>query len=509
MSIILGFCSLGYARQTNNSSEDSLLKVLEISPERLKSRIYLQLSELALNYDTSLSKSYALDALDLSVKNEVTRDKAESMYLLGYIYFHQDSLELSHDYFDYFLNTAEKLGNKEIADYKIAETIGYAHYYRAKNNLKSGSDSLKQIINDLNKALFALEKSEDYNVLASIYIELGKQYIDVDALEKGINNMQMALNLYNKMGEHKKVADIYSKLSYFMGRAKSVDYCQEAVKHYSLAGDSAGMARHMINMAYMSAEVLGAEKSIEYFKTALEINKKCKNVNGIVYACFHIGNFYYQRLQDYNNARYYYSYGIKAGKNNKTTSDYGHILISMGNFYMNTDKPDSAQMYFTIADSVTSFVESSSSRIRYFYTYGKFLMRSGKLNDSERVLKKALQLAKKKDDAYLAKNTYSYLHKLYILMGSFEKALYNYKESIYLKDSFFNARNQKLIAQNQIKYETEKTEHELQLMQKNDEIKTAELKKKQVYIISLCLCYAKLFNVMQVFRQGMVLLKRK
>lgn len=485
LTVLTGFCNANFAQKHPKISEDSLLNLIEISPERLKSRIYLQLSEIVLDRDTALSKKYALEALNLSVNNDVIRDRIESLQMLGHIYYYQDSMELSLNYLNHALKNAESLKKGKINEYNLKETIGYAHYYRAMNNIKTGSDSTKQIINGLNEALFALEKSEDFIVLASIYHELGKQYLDVDALQKGINNMQFALNLYSNMNQHKKVAEIYGKLSYSVGRGKDVEYFQQALKHYALSGDSVQMAWFIINMAYAANEVLGVEKSMEYFKNALKIFERYKNVEGIVYACFHIGNFYCQNLRDYNMGRYYYKHGIEAGKNKAPTNWYGHLLVSIANLYKNCNKTDSAKMYFAFADSVTKLNSHTSSRIRYLYKYGQFLMVTGKLDSSEKTLNEALRLAKRQNQDYLAKNTYSYMHHLYIKMGNYKKALEKYKEKIALNDSFFTANNQKLITQMQIKYETDQKEYELQLMQKNDEIKTAELKRKQVFLVSL------------------------
>ena len=84
-----------------------------------------------------------------------------------------------------------------------------------------------------------------------------------------------------------------------------------------------------------------------------------------------------------------------------------------------------------------------------------------------------------KDQVY---NSYNELAETFYFKGNFKKAYQYHEKYSLLKDSVFSDNMQKQFAEMQTKYETEKKENEILLLNKDKQIKNAELTKKNIEV---------------------------
>jgi two-component system, NarL family, sensor kinase len=85
----------------------------------------------------------------------------------------------------------------------------------------------------------------------------------------------------------------------------------------------------------------------------------------------------------------------------------------------------------------------------------------------------------------LSRHTYDFLGKSYQAMGDFKKAYALQEKSIAFKDSLFNVERLKTIQEIQTKYETEKKEQQISLLNSENELKEASIQRNYFLISGL------------------------
>ncbi len=485
--MIFLFSTPAYSQDKQEKLKDSLLRLIRVSPDRLKPRIYLELSELTYRQNMYQAKLYAKRAMKWSGKKSSKLDMARSYAQLGMLYCIEDSLDISYGFLEKALQIGLKRYKTEKDNVILKELLGKTYYYVALCQCKRNNceEAAKEIINNLLISIKYLEKTKNYFLLAKAYRFIGKEYFKVNLDDKAVEYLQKAIDMYNILRYKRKIAEIYDYMALKVGRTQSVGYSQKAINMYAELGDSLAMADMYVTMAYHTIHVIGYKKALEYHGRALDIYEYHQDYKGVATACFHIGNIYYQQEKNYDKAREYYWYGLNIGFKHGIKNMSSHILISLANLHKQINNMDSARYYFRRADSMTKLYGEPSRRIRYLYQVGQFYAITGDYEKSEKSLLKAFEISRESHESYLEKNTCLYLSDLYKRIGYFEKSLDHYQRYVFLKDSFFNNKTERIVSELQIKFETDKMENQLNIMKKNDLLKNAELKKKQITIYSI------------------------
>jgi signal transduction histidine kinase len=99
----------------------------------------------------------------------------------------------------------------------------------------------------------------------------------------------------------------------------------------------------------------------------------------------------------------------------------------------------------------------------------------------ERGLQQSLQIGY--DD--LTRYTYDYLAKTYKAMGDYKKAFELQEQSIVYKDSMFNKDKTRVIQEMQAKYESDKKEQQIQLLNSENELKEATIERNYFLMAGL------------------------
>jgi len=465
--------------------KDSLLILLDISPDRVKSKIYCALCDLEIKRDTSMAKTYTKLALKYARAFQASFDLAQSHFRMGRILFYQDSLAASLNHIETSLAiSCENEGDSE-AGLTYANLSGKSLYLRASIYHQIYPDSAKIILEDLLKAFEKLENSNDYKILADIHQMLGQQYFALNIFDKGLTHFQKALDYYKMLDDKLNMARIYVQMSYRVDRATGIDYAQRAIELFAEGGDSVQIARNLIHISYSARNILDDTMNLKYLQRAFEIYQKYDDYPGMVYALFHLGTYHSQYLRDSAAALRYLIKGAEISMEHQVVKSAGHIFITLGTFYKNKHQYDSAAYYLHIADSITAYIPGSPERIRYFIRMGDLLNAMEKYAEAEDYLLIALEQAKKIDEWQLINIAYSTLYRIFKNQGDHEKALAFYEQHEKLKNRMINRSTESKIAELQVRYETEKMEHQLEVVKKDRELKDQLLRKREITIISI------------------------
>jgi AraC-like DNA-binding protein len=465
--------------------QDSLQTLLEISPDRVKSKIFNVLSDLTFEKDTSEAKAYALQALNYANKFQAPFDLAQSHYRLGRILFYQDSLEPAFSHIKKSLAVSTLNEDDEETGLAFSKLSGKSLFYKASIYHGIYPDSAKVILSDLLLALAKLEESEDHKMLADINQQLGWQYFEINMYDKGIEYFDKALDYYKIIDDKHTMALIYMQMSYRVDRATGLEYAQRAIDLFAESGDSLGMARNLIHISYNCRNILDIKTNLGYLQLSYAIYEKYNDYPGMVYALFHLATYHSYHLDDSTAALQYLKKGAEISLNHQVIKSAGHIFITLGTIYKMRKQYDSAAYYLHIADSVTAFRPGKPERIRYFIRMGDLLNAMGRYEEAEGYLMQGLEQAQKIDEWQLINIAYSTLYRIFKNQGDYEKALAFYEQHEKLKNKMINRSTESKIAELQIRYETEKIEHQLAVMEKNQQLKDQQIRKREITIVSI------------------------
>jgi AraC-like DNA-binding protein len=465
--------------------KDSLLTLLEISPDRVKSKIYSEMSDLALEMDTSQAKVYAIQAFSYASKFQAPFDLAQSHYRLGQILLYQDSVETALLHFKKSL--AISIQNEEDSETGLAymNLAGKSLYHKARIYRNLYPDSVKVILNDFLRASEIFSDTDNYKMLADINRLLGWQYYEINMYEEGLKHFHKALEYYKIIDNKYHMAYIYQQILYRVDRATCIEYAQKSIELFAELGDSLRIARNLINISYNTREILDSETNLDYLQLAYDIYEKHDDYSGMVYALFHLATYHSAHLGDSAAALQYLKKGAEISLNHHVIKSAGHLFITLGNYYKTKYQYDSAAYYYHFADSITSFMPGMPERIRYLIRKGDLLNATERYDEAEDYLLEALEQAQKIDDWQLINIAYNTLYRTFKNAGSYEKALTFYEQHEQLKNKMINQSTESKIAELQIRYETDKMEHQLEVLEKDREIKNQTIRKNQITIASI------------------------
>jgi len=405
---------------TYTQKEDSLMTLLEISPDRVKSKIYIELSDLAINKDTSIAKVFARKALDYANMFGAHFDLANSHYRMGRILFHQDSLESALFHIKKSLAISHEIEGQGEIEQAYLILSGKSLYLKASIYQGLYSDSAKIILPDLLQALERIGGSDEYKILAEINHLLGQQYFEINMYDQGLEYFNKALEYYTVLNDKHAMAAIYMQMSYRVDRATGHEYAQRAIDLFAESGDSLGMARNLIHIAYNTRKILDPETNLGYLQLGYDIYEKYNNYPGMVYALFHLATYHSYHLGDSAAALKYLKKGAEISLEHHVVKSAGHIFITLGGFYKNRCQYDSAAYYLHIADSITALIPGKPERIRYFIGMGDLQVSIGRYQEAEDYLTKALQQAEKIDDWQLVSIAFHTLYTALKNSGNFK-----------------------------------------------------------------------------------------
>jgi len=113
---------------------------------------------------------------------------------------------------------------------------------------------------------------------------------------------------------------------------------------------------------------------------------------------------------------------------------------------------------------------------------GELYIDMGRYPEAVEWLKKALNIAIEINDKETLKDTYAYLARVYKKLNNYKAALEYQDMSVAIKDSLMNEESERQIAEMKTKYETEKKDNEIELLNKNNEIKSVKIEKQRATV---------------------------
>lgn len=234
------------------------------------------------------------------------------------------------------------------------------------------------------------------------------------------------------------------------------------------------------------------KEALMYCQKSLEVATKKDDINGISIAENKIGNIYDDLGQPNEALKHYkrgYEFALKADYPLLQTdllSNMGRIEISLKNY-------NEAEKYLKQNEKICKTLGNEQALQSNYLAMGNLYKALKKYDLAEKYFIRAKTLFKENTDRQLSQDIAENLSNFYAETGDFSKAYIFLKEANVSRDSVFKTESEKLTQELLAKYESEKKETQIKLL--NEESKSANFQKKAYLIGGLLAVFLAAFII--------------
>ena len=302
---------------------------------------------------------------------------------------------------------------------------------------------------------------------------------------------ELQLNL--EIGNKRSLANSYNSLgNTYMYQGKYPEALENfltALKMKTEVGDKEGIAGCYTNIGIIYKHQANYPEALKNFFTSLEKFREIGNQKGIANASNNIGVIYYAQ-GNYPESLNMYGESLKIreaiGDKNGMSISYnniGAVYYELGNY------PEALKFHF---NSLKLAEETRANRqIAMAYDdIGKVYIKQNKYNDAAQYLTKSLALNREIGNLEGIATAYKSLTVLDSTQHNFKQSLEHYKHYITYRDSLVNKENTVKITQQQMQYEFDIKETELNFQKQltNTELQKQQLinsQQQNIYLLAL------------------------
>lgn len=298
------------------------------------------------------------------------------------------------------------------------------------------------------EALTIATEINDERGMAASYNNLGVAYRNQGALDKALEYYITSMKLYTKLDNKEgiattknNIANIYSiKKDY----GQAMKYLEESYALFTQMGDKYKVIGSMNNLGNLYSDIQLYEKAQKYYSEAYQLSE----TNGLKYGdpLSNLGNIYF-RQNNYPKAIDYYMKALAIEKENNNKLGMLNLVTNLGIAYAKSKQPTFAARYLSEAERLSTELQAYTTLPTIHKASADNFANQGKF-------KEAYQMQVKYDEA---------------------------RERIYGEES---SRN---IAQMEMVMDFQEKEKELEILKREDEIKTLELRNSRLFIILVIL----------------------
>lgn len=341
-------------------------------------------------------------------------------------------------------------------------------------------------------SLFILAKqANDYSLLARAYNAIGRTEESAERYDLALDQFILAEAQAIRGNDKALLAKIYNNLGVCFERKGELQKALE--KHFKALSireslnDKKEIANSYQNIGVCYFSLKDYQQSQKYTSKAVEIAKSLNNYKLLGSLYSNLGVCYFNDYKDSLALQSYYlaiEYSIKANDSISQTAAY----INIGNFYLETGKPDKALGILKKAKSIKNISKSE----KYIDICNNLAQVFSKLDKNDSALSyfnEALNRAKNSHYKSKELELYDVLRSYYLKGNDFKNA-YNYLSQYnLLRQQIINEKNLKTIAELETVYKTQNQAQQIALLNKENENEKLQTKNRTRLLTISIICF--------------------
>jgi len=289
--------------------------------------------------------------------------------------------------------------------------------------------------------------------LADSYNNYGNIYKNQGMYSLSMNYYQKSLEISEEIGYKSNLGKLYNNIGILHNIQKdydlSMEYYEKSLKIKDELGDEKGKSYCYNNISTIYDIKKDFNKALEYCDKSLAIRKELNDSMGMGVCHNYLGRIYLHN-NDFTKSLYHYNIAMKIKRKSGDQFGMSQILYHF------------SMISVAIGDSKTNLTEKN----KYY---------KEAIDNAHHSLEISEKIGAVNNQRY----AYEILHKASMGMKDYKKAVFYQKQSYLLRDSLFNLEKIKLIKDIELKYQTEKNQLQIEKLEKESELKSANLNSLQ------------------------------
>ncbi|WP_276372250.1 ATP-binding protein [Chryseolinea sp. H1M3-3] len=284
-----------------------------------------------------------------------------------------------------------------------------------------------------------------------------------------------ALKYAEQLSFESGIAQAYNRQAHCYWALGDSDRAIEKALHAVAVAERSGLtnvlgeAYRTLAMCYRDQQELA--KAVAYIRHAEALATQKKNWD-LLARVFNLAGVIAHSRAQYDSALIYYNKSLQVTSEHAiTTFHVSQALSNMGEVYLRND-PEKALGYFNRALASAKETQNRSAEAGILADVGRALLRLKKYAEAERYLNQSLVLARTLGLKRVIRHVYLALTDLKITGGKTTDAL-NYMQAYYdVRDSLLNGSKTRQIVELETRFEKEKQEQKIQLLEQEKRIQS-------------------------------------
>lgn len=372
-----------------------------------------------------------------------------------------------------------------------------------------------------------LKAAPDDTIKVQSYIDLSGNVLRTDA-EEALDYAEKALKVAEKLNFQRGQAYALKSVGmayYFQGKyLEAVLYWQQALAVFQKIDDKLGVANMLNNLGAINFNQGDDEIALNYYLQSLKVSEEVGDKLRIVTALLNIGAVYSNKPNTHDLALKYYLRALPLSLELGDQDAIGTLEANIGELYLASNENDEALDFFEKALDALKKTENGNVPFALYnigraYTQRKEFDRA--IYYQQEALSLAEQMSRKKEmaqallglaDAYRQNNqaeeaiaallrardiaqdiggkneleeAYGNLASLYSQRGDYKNAYNNQVLYTAIKDTLYNADMDKQIQYMSLRFDLDKKQGEIDMLEKDKEQKIQQSKNQKLWIFSI------------------------
>ena len=418
-------------------SLNSLKRQITVTPNQKKAKLFNNIASSYFNYSLDSGLFYALRAADMATNAKQYSQLATAYSFAGQYYYYQSNYISSIKSFNKSYDAAVAANDK-------SKTI------HAINNVAN-------VLIDQGKTAQAIERYEKV-------VALSTQYDDKKNLALGYNNLAY---VYRASGNYDQAAE----------------YLFKKIKIDEKQNNKDGLANGFQQLGMIYLYKKDYKNAFKYLEPSYNLFAQLGNLRNIAVAKSLLGDYYFAVGQKAKAVQYLKEAVALADKMQDKRS-LAIFQSTLSGFLKENSNYIEAEDSYKKAIDLHEKIGLNKTLPNVLVGLGQTLYQLNKLDEAKKYFDSGLHMAKQQNALAEQRDAYDGLTEYYIKKNDVVNALINKQNFIKLKDSLLNENNNKIINDLNIKYETEKKEVAIQLLNSQNYLQQTLLQKNKLQLLS-------------------------
>lgn len=351
-------------------------------------------------------------------------------------------------------------------------------------------------------ALAIANEIDDKELIISALNSLGAYHMNIGQYSEALEQFQKALQMAEEQGLEQNKAMIQLNIGAVLtnqgNKTNGLLYLFEALKYYKDTNDRQTLARILNNIAVNYHSWKDYDRALEYYQQTLEAYGSLSDGVGQVVVLNNIGEIYKDK-EDYGKAVSYYEQVASIAKKTNIGVFYeAYGWIGLAEVYLKMDEIEKSTDFVNQALAVFENIKMQEGIANGNLILAQLSLKQNKLDQALSQIEKCIEIAKSSGIIDLEHRGYWVRSQIFFKGQRFKVAYEDLQNYATISDTLYARELGESFADIRSSMEVALKQNEIDLLQKDNQIKDLKIKRQHSSTIILLLVVLSLFVVFLV-----------